>query len=72
MTQYSGPAMIVHEATNCRDSGSNSLRGGVGGGAMFRRTLNVVLLTLAAVLLTLPAFADSQVRIVRLSQVRRA
>src|SRR5438094_5444817 len=36
---------------------------------MFRKILNAVLLTLAAVLLALPAFADSQVRIVRLSQV---
>src|SRR3989441_3169118 len=69
MMQYSAPAMIVNEATNCRDSGSNGLRGSVGGGAMFRRILNAVLLTLAAVLLALPAFADSQVRIVRLSQV---
>ena len=69
MMQYSAPAMIVNEATNCHDSGSNGLRGSVGGGAMFRRILNVVLLTLAAVLLALPAFADSQVRIVRLSQV---
>src|SRR3989454_4526534 len=69
MMQYSAPAMIVNEATNCHDSGSNGLRGSVGGGAMFRRILNAVLLTLAAVLLALPAFADSQVRIVRLSQV---
>src|SRR5207237_4190931 len=61
--------MIVNEATNCHDLGSNGLRGCVGGGAMFRRILNVVLLTLEAVLLALPAFADSQVRIVRLSQV---
>src|SRR5438105_15117818 len=36
---------------------------------MLRRILNIALLTLAALLLTLPAFADSQVRIVRLSQV---
>src|SRR5437899_5570034 len=69
MMQYSAPAMIVNEATNCHDSGSNGLRGSVGGGAMFRRILNAVLLTLAALLLTVPAFADSQVRIVRLSQV---
>src|SRR5207237_8292596 len=69
MMQYSAPAMIVNEATNGYDSGSNGLRGSVGGGAMFRRILNAVLLTLAAVLLALPAFADSQVRIVRLSQV---
>src|SRR5437763_15694626 len=65
----SAPAMIINEATNCRDSGSNGLRGSVGGGAMFRKILNIALLTLAALLLTLPAFADSQVRIVRLSQV---
>src|SRR5207244_11651289 len=69
MMQYSAPAMIVNEATNCHDSGSNGLRGSVGGGAMFRRILNAVLLTLAAVLLAVPAFADWQVRIVRLSQV---
>ena len=36
---------------------------------MFKKSLNIALLTLAALLLTLPAFADSQVRIVRLSQV---
>src|SRR5437879_11968926 len=36
---------------------------------MFRRILNAVQLTVAAVLLAVPAFADSQVRIVRLSQV---
>src|SRR3989475_13242038 len=36
---------------------------------MFRKILNIALLTLAALLLTVPAFADSQVRIVRLSQV---
>src|SRR5439155_3514104 len=69
MMQYSAPAMIVNEATNCHYSGSNGRWGSGGGGAMFRRILNAVLLTLAAVLLALPAFADSQVRIVRLSQV---
>ena len=26
MMQYSAPAMIVNEATNCHDSGSNGLR----------------------------------------------
>src|SRR5437588_10074124 len=69
MMQYSAPAMIVNEATNCHDSGSNGLRGSVGGGAMFRRILNAVLLTLAAVLLALPAFADSHVWIVRVWHV---
>src|SRR5947207_13902369 len=69
MMQYSAPAMIVNEATNCHGSGYNGLRGSVGGGAMFRRILNAVLLTLAAVLLALPAFADSQVRIVGVSWV---
>src|SRR5947199_10842047 len=69
MMQYSAPAMIVNEATNCHDSGCNGLRGSVGGGAMFRRILDVVLLTLAAVLLALRAIDHSQVPIVRLSQV---
>src|SRR2546425_12818613 len=36
---------------------------------MFGRTLKIALLTPVALLLTLPASADSQVRIVRLSQV---
>src|SRR2546425_9219713 len=36
---------------------------------MFGRTLKIALLTPVALLLTLPAFADSQVRIGRLSQV---
>src|SRR5438094_9849729 len=69
MMQYSAPAMIVNEATNCHDSGSNGSRDSVGGGAMFRRILNVELLTLAAVLLALPAFADSHARTVRSRQV---
>src|SRR5437762_7129715 len=36
---------------------------------MFNKIMKIALLALAALLLTLPAFADSQVRIVRLSQV---
>src|SRR5438309_11065595 len=69
MMQYSAPAMIVNEATNCDDSGSNGLGGSGGGGAMFRRIRTEVMLRLAAVPLALLACGHSQVRVVRLAPV---